>query len=312
MNMQTFFQTMSDGFEVAVTRWIPDGQVKGIVQLAHGMVEHVMRYDRFGSILAENGWLLNAHDMRGHGRTAEHSLENGTGSFGYLADKNGFARVTDDVREVIQKVRADFPGKKLVLFGHSFGSFVSQNFIEEYANYIDACILMGTAGPRLPLVFFGKLLASLIALFRGKKYVSPLLEKIAFGAYTKKIPDAQNGHAWLSRDTFSVDMYVQDKWCGFNPSAQFYCDMMTGLFKIHQSKNIKKIPHELPVFIMYGNADPVGDYGKTVQELCVAYRKNGMTNVVVKEYDGARHELLHETNKDEVEDDIVSYLNALL
>lgn len=302
---------MSDGFDVAVTRWIPDAQIKGIVQLAHGMVEHVLRYDRFGSILAENGWLLNAHDMRGHGRTAEHSVENGTGSFGFLAAKNGFNRVTDDVREVIQKVRADFPGKKLVLFGHSFGSFVTQNFIEEYAGYIDACIMAGTAGPRLPLTFFGTMLARCIVFFRGKKYVSPFLEKTVFGAYTKRIPDAQNGHEWLSRDKTAVDMYIGDQWCGFNPSAQFYCDMMAGLFKIHQLKNMKKIPHGLPVFILYGSEDPVGDYGKTVQDLCVAYRKNGMTDVVVKEYAGARHELLNEINKEEVEGDIVSYLNAL-
>lgn len=311
MHVEDFFQTMSDGIEIAVTRWVPSGAIKGIVILSHGMVEHVLRYDRLGNVLAENGWILHAHDHRGHGRTAEKAVANGSGMFGMLAKKHGFERVVDDVREVLQKAKADFPGKKVILLGHSFGSFVAQSFIETYPAYIDGCILCGTAGPRKTLVAAGNALAHVIALFRGKKYCSPFLKKMAFGAYTKRISDAVNGQEWLSRDKAAVQLYIDDKWCGFNPTASFYCDMMHGLAKIHSGVNMKRIPVNLPLLIIYGDDDPVGDYGKTVQQLCVIYRKNGMTNVTVKEYADARHELFNEINKAEVEADVLMWLNSL-
>ena len=312
MHTEDFFQTMSDGIEVAVTRWIPSGVVKGIVQLSHGMVEHVLRYDRIGSILAENGWILSAHDHRGHGRTAERAEQRENGMFGFLAKKDGFERVTDDVREVIQKAKADYPGKKVVLLGHSFGSFVAQSFIETYADYIDGCILCGTAGPRFPLVLWGSaVVVHLVAFFRGKKSHSPFLRKMAFGSYVKHIPDAVHGQEWLSRDEEAVQLYIGDKWCGFNPTSSFYCDLVHGLRKIHKGTNIKKIPRDIPLLIIYGSEDPVSNYGKTVQQLYSAYRKNGMVNITIKEYAGARHELFNEINKTEIETDMLMWLNSI-
>ena len=311
MQMRQFFQTMSDGEEVFVTRWIPDGEAKGIVQLSHGMVEHARRYERFGTVLAENGFVLNAHDVRGHGKTAERAEEKHTGMFGFLADKNGFERVTEDVREVLEKAKADFPGKKAVLLGHSFGSFVAQSFIETYAPLIDGCILCGTAGPSFSLVALGNIVARAIAFFKGKKRASPFLKQMAFGAYTKKIPDSVNGQEWLSRDKDAVARYIADTYCGFNPTASFYCDLTHGLIKIHKRANIRKIPSDLPILIIYGTADPVGGYGKTVEKLCAIYRKNGIQNLTVKKYDGARHELFNEINKAEVEGDVLLWLASL-
>ena len=302
---------MSDGEAVFVTRWIPDGEVNGIVQLSHGMVEHALRYERLGSVLAEHGFVLNAHDVRGHGKTAERAAEKHTGMFGLLADKNGFERAVEDVKEALQKAKADFSGKKTVLLGHSFGSFVAQSFIETYASLIDGCILCGTAGPAFVLAAFGNIVAHEVAFFRGKTYASPFLKRTAFGAYTKKIPDSVNGQEWLSRDTEEVARYIADPYCTFNPTASFYCDLTHGLMKIHKRANIRKIPAELPILIIYGTADPVGGYGKTVEKLCAAYRKNGIRNLTVKKYEGARHELFNEINKAEVEGDVLSWLASL-
>src|SRR5574344_594534 len=134
MKTEHFFQTMSDGTEIAVNRWIPDGEIKGIVQLSHGMTEHSLRYDTFGKILAQEGFVFNAHDHRGHGKTAERAEEKGTGTFGYLADKNGFEKVVEDLHEVIEQAKKEYPGKRVMLIGHSFGSFVAQSFIEKYGN----------------------------------------------------------------------------------------------------------------------------------------------------------------------------------
>jgi alpha-beta hydrolase superfamily lysophospholipase len=312
MQTQNFYQKMNDGTEISVNRWLPDeGQeIKGIVQLIHGMVEHAVRYDRLGSILAENGWVLSAHDLRGHGKTALRAEQKGTGMFGFLAEKDGFNRVVNDVDEIIMKVKNDFSGKKTVLLGHSFGSFIAQSYIENHAAHIDACVLCGTAGPQRALTTVGALCARFTALLHGKKAHSDFLWKTAFGGYTKRIPDAKNGQEWLSRDTSDVQMYLDDKWCGFNPTVGFYCDMTYGLKKIHKTSNMKKIPCGLPVFIIFGSDDPVGSYGKTIKKLIEIYKKNGMTDVTFKEYPGARHELFNEWNRDEVTADFLAWINS--
>lgn len=303
---------MSDGAEVSVNRWIPDEgrKINGIVQLSHGMAEHAMRYDRLGSILADNGWVFSAHDHRGHGKTAQQAERDGSGMFGLLAEKDGFDRVVQDVDEVIAGVKTSFPGYKIVLLGHSFGSFVAQSYIETYGSHIDACVLCGTAGPRPLTVMTGSLAAHFIALFKGKKYRSPLLKSLSFGAYTKRIPDSVNGQEWLSRDKDNVQMYLDDKWCGFNPTVSFYCDMIHGLGKVHTASNMKKIPQDMPVRIIYGGEDPVGGYGKTVKKLFDVYRKNGMTDVSMKEYPEDRHEIFNETDKDVVTDDFLAWINS--
>lgn len=311
METQEFFQTLDDGAEIFVTRCVPSGDVKGIVHLCHGMVEHIGRYAGLGAALAENGWLFSAHDMRGHGKTAARAEQNGTGMFGMLAKKNGFERAALDARDCVQKLKADFPGKKVVLLGHSFGSFIAQYFIENYAADIDGCVLCGTAGPRIPLVTAGGALAGAIAMFRGNAHHSRLLQKMAFGSYNERIPDAKTGDDWLTRDAEAVARYREDDWCGFNPTASFYRDMMRGLRVIHADKNMRRIPSTLPVLIIYGGGDPVGGYGKTVEKLCAIYRKNGMTRVAVKEYPGARHELFNETNRKEVEDDLIAWLETV-
>jgi alpha-beta hydrolase superfamily lysophospholipase len=299
---------MSDGTDVSVNRWIPDGTIKGIVQLSHGMAEHALRYDRFGSILAENGFLFNANDHRGHGKTAQKAAINRNGMLGYLADKNGFSRVTDDLYEIIARVKEDYPGKKIILFGHSFGSFVSQWYIEQYGKTIDGCILCGTSGPKPLLACSGVVLSSIVKIFCGKKHRSPFLNAISFGSYNKRISTRKYEHDWLSRDMNSVEMYENDKWCGFVPTASFFCDISNGLCCIHSSKNIKMIPKELPIFLICGDEDPVGNYGKSVAQLENIYKTHGIRDVVLHEYQGARHELLNETNRDEVVNDILSWI----
>ena len=305
---QIFIQVMNDGTKIFVTRWIPEKNIKGIVQLVHGMVEHTERYTRFAEILAKEGYLLSAHDMRGHGKTAEEAEKNGTGTFGFLAKKDGFNKVVNDVREVIQKAKADYPGVPVILFGHSFGSFVSQSFIEEFPLDVNACVLCGSAGPRQLMMKSGQLVVNLMMLFRGKLYRSNFIRKMTFGSYTKTIPDAKNGQEWLSRDPSVVQKFLDDPYCGFNPTLSFYNDMLQGLYKIHKMSNIKKISRALPILFIYGTDDPVGSYGKTIIKLCDIYKKIGIENLYLKSYEGARHELLNEINKEEVEKDVLAFL----
>ena len=228
--------------------------------------------------------------------------------FGKLADKKGFDRAVLDLKAVIENLKQDFPGKKTILMGHSFGSFVSQGFIEEFGSEIDACILCGTAGPRPALVGFGSFFTHLITFFTGKNKIVPILDKLAFGSYNARIPNPRTEFDWLSANELNVDMYKMDNWCGFPLTASFFCSMLEGLSKIHKISNIKKIPVTLPVFFIWGSEDPVGSYGASIKDLIEIYKSNGM-KVEFKEYPGDRHELLNENDKETVENDIINWVN---
>ena len=289
---------MSDGNVNFLHSWLPDGQVQGLVLLSHGMTEYAFRYAHFGEFLNTKGIALFAEDHRGHGKTAEKAEKEGTGCFGYLADKDGFFRVVDDIMEEARMLRSQYPGKKLVLFGHSFGSFLSQCFIEKYGELVDGCILCGSAGPRLA-VYPGLLIVKAITAFSGKKNISPLIAALTMGNY---------GDDWLSRDRELLSKYMSDPWCTFRCKNGFYVDMISGLCYIHRKKNLDAIPKSLPVFLIAGTDDPVGDFGKSVKALYECYKKLTLSDVSLKLYEGAKHELLNESNRDEVMNDVLNWL----
>ena len=307
--------TMSDGNVNVIHHWIPEGDassLKGVVILSHGMAEHAKRYERFGSVLAEKGFALYGEDHRGHGETAKLAKSAGKGDFGYLADKNGFFRVVDDIHEEVLMLKNRYPGKKIFLFGHSFGSFISQCFIEKYASDINGCVLCGTAGPRGALVSVAKCVGSIVSAFTGKQKPSKFMDSLAFGSYNARIPSPRTPFDWLSRDEAQVDRYIADDWCGFVCTTGFFCDMFAGLTYVHNKANMAAIPSGLPVLFIDGTGDPVGDYSKTVSALADIYRTNGMDDVSVKLYEDARHELLNETNHEEVEKDVLSWIESHL
>ncbi len=309
MQTKSFFLSMADGFELWINRWIPDNdvEIKGIVQLHHGLQEHSMRYDRLGSVLAEKGYVLNAYDMRGHGKTAENSVAKGKGIFGKLADENGYKIIVNDLQEVIQNVKNDFKDKPVILLGHSFGSFVVQSYIEKYGD-VDSCILSGTSGPMSPLkIMGGKLVTSILKFSKNPDEPSDLLYNMSFSSYNKRIPNPKYAYEWLSKNELNLVLYGQDQWCGQPLTISFYYDMVRLLASIHSKNNIKKISKELPVLFIYGTEDPVGNYGKSIEKLAKLYKKTGLKTVEVKAYDGDRHEILNEDDKDQVEADILEW-----
>ncbi len=305
---------MSDGFEIWTNRWIPDEntEIKAVIQLHHGLAEHSLRYDRLGSILAENGYVLNAYDFRGHGKTAENAKQKGTGDFGVLADKDGFNRVIEDLNENIENLKKEYPGKKVILLGHSFGSFISQGYIEKYSKNISGCILCGTAGPSPVLHSIAKATVKLICLFKNPRKVSPFVIHLSFDSYNKRVPNAKTPNDWISANQANIDMYNQDKWCGFPLPLCFFRDMTCGLKQIHNPANIKKISNDLPIFFIYGTEDPVGAYGKTINNLFNIYKKNGVKSLEIKGYEGDRHELFNEDDKENVEKDVLSWIEKIV
>ena len=307
MTRDSIFLAASDGTNIVVHRWLPDGKPAGIIQISHGMAEYAMRYDRFAEAALLENYAVYAADHRGHGETAG-SLE----KLGYLADRKGFDRVVEDQYELTEEIKKALPKTPVVLFGHSFGSFIAQMYLEKYGSELAGCILSGTRGPDPSTVFGGKLLANVICLFGGKEKPSPFLTQLSFGAYNKRIPDAQSPNAWLSRDPGEVEKYDASPWTGFVCTAGFYRDLMSGLSRIHKPAAMDLIPKNLPIFILSGTDDPVSQYGKTVQTLAGIYKGIGIKNVKLTLYEGGRHENLNETNREEVTRDILGWVRSVI
>lgn len=312
MQTEKFFQTMKDGTEIAVNRWIPENEedIKAVIVLSHGMLEHALRYDRIGSDFADKGFVFSGHDHRGHGRTAFNAEQKGTGEFALLSKSDGFNLVVSDLEEIIGKVKADFPGKKVILLGHSFGSFVAQAFIERAGKIIDGCVLSGTSGPRRSAVRGGLFVTSLMMLFHKKNYKSIALQKMAFKGYNDRFGEIKTGLEWLSKSESNIEMYMNDSWCGGVATLGFFRDIFKGLNDIHKKNNMKKIPPSLPILFVTGEEDPVGDYGKTIRALASDYKNNGVKVVDTKFYEGYRHEILNEEISERVMDDIVSWIGS--
>lgn len=307
---KTVFKTLDDGTQIALHTWIPHAFLKKnivryVVQLSHGMAEHAQRYDHFARFLCKNGIAVYAHDHRGHGQTAATADE-----LGFLAKEEGFQRVVLDLYAMVQTCHEDFPGVPIILLGHSFGSFIAQSFIEQFGTEVNGCILSGTAGPRIPITMMGSALAAIIKKFKGTRHRSKFLDKLSFGTYRDKITKPCAEFAWLSRDIEVVQGYEDDPLCGFLCTAGFFYDLTSGLTRIHQRKNIRRIPKNLPVFLFSGTADPVGSYTKTIKKLAHQYNHEGI-QVTERYYAGGRHEMLNEVCNDEVYTDIVNWIEKI-
>ena len=304
--MQMHYKTMSDGFPVAMYEWTPEQKPKAVLHIVHGMAEHAQRYDRFAQEACTRGFAVCAADHRGHGKTAQD-----TASLGYLSDGDGFGRVVEDQAEINAEIRERFPSLPIIIIGHSFGSFVTQGYIERHGSSVTAAVLIGSAGPN-PSIGFASLLAALNCVLKGRKAPAKLMTTLIFGSYNHGIRDAKTASDWLSRDAAEVQKYCDDERCGFVCTAGFYRDFMRGLQRIHKQEAIRSIPVGLPILITSGSEDPVSNKAKSIAALYQLYQAAGIADVTLKIYDGARHEILNETNRAEVTADILRWIEQRL
>ena len=293
----------SDGVELNVYNWIPDGEIKGIVQISHGMTENVLRYDEFANHLNNEGFIVYGHDHRGHGLTAKTKDE-----LGYIADNEGFDWLVRDLYEIIKNVKEDNKGLPIYLFGHSMGSFVSQRFIELHGNEIDGVILSGSNGEPTKLIPLGILLSSIEIKLFGRRHTSKIMDKLSFGDFNRKFKPNRTPYDWLCSVDSEVDKYIANEYCGFVCSASFYYDLLRGLKAIHKDENFNSIPKDLPIYILAGDMDPVGFFGKGIVNLYNKLKSTGIKDVKYKLYKGKRHEILNEDNKLEVMKDVSAWL----
>jgi alpha-beta hydrolase superfamily lysophospholipase len=297
--VETF--TDRDGIEISYRRWLPDGTPKALVIVAHGASEHSGRYDRFARFLTGRGYAVVAPDHRGHGATAKAT---GVG----VGGERGWVGMIDDLDELRALALTELGDLPVVLFGHSMGSFLAQRYIQLYGDGLAGVVLSGSSGGLADLD------ASIVGLQAFVDAGAGDVRAPLFGPLNAPFEPARTPFDWLSRDEAEVDKYVADAMCGESAplTIGFVLDMMRNGADTWDPANEKLVRKDLPVLLVTGEEDPVSEGAKTVHELEARLRANGVEDVTGLYYAGARHELLNETNRDAVQDDIAAWLDRIV
>ncbi|MBD8499941.1 alpha/beta hydrolase [Paenibacillus arenosi] len=308
MQHHTFTLQAHDGLALHISQWSPDENepVRAVVQIAHGMTETGSRYERFARSLTEHGYIVYANDHRGHGQT---SISNEL--LGHL-EANDMRHMVQDMDLLSRHIESAHPQLPLLLFGHSMGSFLSTDYLTEYGQRLKGAVLSGSNGPRGPELGAGVVLAKLIGKIRGRTYHSNLINNMAFGGFNRRFQPSITSFDWLSRDKDEVRKYVEDPYCGFICSVGFYEEMFHMLRRIHQPKQLARIPNDLPILLIAGDMDPVSHFGKGVPRLEQLLKQAGSQSLKRITYKEGRHELLNDTNRDEVTADVIQWFDQIL
>lgn len=287
--------------------WHPMEEVRAILQLSHGMSEYIDRYDRLATFLAKHGILVIGNDHLGHGETAKNMDE-----LGYFPTKELSKTVVDDLYKVTKTIRAKYPRALFFLMGHSMGSFMARRYMMTYGRRLNGAILMGTGAQPAATLKAAKAAAAGLSVVKGERYRSKVMLNLAFGAYNKRIKPVRTEYDWLSRDDANVDAYMEDPYCGFMFTLNGYKTLFDVLSFIQEPKNIAKLPMHVPTLLLAGTDDPVGHYGEDILAIYDTYRQAGMKNIDMKLYPGDRHELLNELDYEQVQQDILAFIEHQL
>ena len=286
-------------------KYFPDeGKAERILVIHHGMAEHRVRYEPFIEFLTNHGVAVYMHDMASHG----HSI--GDTPTGWFGEKEGYRKLVQDFHTNVMRARTENPEAQVLVMGHSMGSFICRLYTAGYReDGIRGAIYMGTGGPN-PAGAAGKMAASLIALIKGKKHKSETLNKLAFGSYNKAF-EGRTPFDWLTRDNAIVDRYIADPLCGYLFTVQGMHDLIEANGTCNTKEWFETVPKTLPILLTSGAMDPVGDYSRGIRAVEAGLRETGHTNVTVKLYENARHEILNELNKDEVMGDLLQWMTDI-
>ena len=294
----------SPGRSLHCILWQPDGKKpKAVVQIVHGMIEYVGRYEEFAAYLAEKGYAVVGHDHLGHGKTAA-----GKEELGYFSEKDGHLHVIGDMYRVTRRGRELWPDSPLVILGHSMGSYFTRKYLTKYSRKVDGAVIMGTGYTGRLKAGTGRLLAGLVCRVKGDRYRSPLLHTLTLGGNNRRIRSLETENDWLSHNRESVEAYGRDPFCTFRFTAGAYRDFFTILKELAAEKDFDRMDKSLPVLFVSGEEDPVGGYGKGVRRCFRQFQDMGFSNVSMKLYPGDRHEILNELDRAVVYDDIEAWI----
>ena len=299
------FASANEKNQIHARLWEPQGQViKGVLQISHGMVEHIDRYEEFATFLAEQGFVVVGNDHMGHGKSVDNEEE-----WGYFAEKEGSAKVVQDLYTLTLMMKQRYQGINYFVLGHSMGSFMIRRYLMTHGEAVDGAIIMGT-GCQPPIKLgFAKLFLKIYKGIFGAKRRSVFLDTLMFGSYNKRFSKNKKGKEWLSRDEEMVKRYISDPACSFLFTVNGIETLLSTLSFIQAKENIAHLPIDIPLLMVSGSEDPVGEYSKGVKKVYETYREHGVKNIELKLYEGARHEPLNETNRQEVYEMIAMHLN---
>lgn len=290
---------------IHAVEWRPEGEIRAVLQISHGVSEYILRYEPFAAFLTERGFAVAGHDHLGHGG----SIAPGAPRL-YFGPRGSWNWVVEDLRTRRQLATERFPGVPCLLLGHSMGSFLARTDLILHPGETDGAILMGTGQMAPVLLTAGRAVAAVEARRVGGGHSSPLVEQLAFGAYNRVFAPNRTAYDWLSRNPGNVDRYLADPLCGGNPTIGLFREMLAGMAFIARPQELRRMDLRTPVLFISGEQDPVGDCGKGVRWAAESFRRAGVEQVDCRLYPGLRHEILCEDCREQVYQDLLNWMES--
>lgn len=285
--------------------WQPEGEVKGVVQIIHGMAEYAARYAPFAEFLASNGYLVCADDHLGHGQSVKSEED-----LGWFNEEKRTDIIVSDIHQLTVTVKKQVGEVPYFVLGHSMGSFFCRKFISQYGGEVNGAVIMGSGFKNKATLYTALAMVRLNAFFCGWRNRSNFIKNLAFGSYNKKFKPARTQNDWLSKNTENVNAYENDKLCGISFTNNGYYILFSIIKQACSSKTIDAVPKDLPVYFVAGADDPVGDYGKGVTKAKDKFVKAGVKDVSITLYEGGRHEILNDDCKQQVYADVLNFITS--
>ncbi len=305
MKKEFYFPSKDGLTQIHAIEWVPEQEVRGILQIAHGMVEFIDRYDRFASFMASQGFYVVGNDHLGHGKSVTDDSQ-----LGYFAKKDGNLCVLGDMEQLREDTQKKYPGVPYFLLGHSMGSFLARQFIERYGTGLKGAIIMGTGYQPMATLNLGVALTGLLSRTKGDHFRSGTVNNMALGAYNKRFEPGRTKSDWLTKDEKIVDAYEANPLNQFVFTVNGYNNLFRGIRDAQQQENLNKIPKDLPILVVSGQDDPVGEFGKGPKLVAQSYRDTGIQDVSLKLFPGDRHEILNELDKETVDQYLLQWIEA--
>lgn len=298
-----YYDSADKKTKIHAIKWVPEVKIKAVLQITHGMLEHIDRYNEFANALAAKGILVAGNDHLGHGSSL--LTENDRGFF---SECEGNKVVIEDIHKLMELIKKQHGDVPYFLLGHSMGSFLIRQYITIYNQGIDGAIIVGTGHQPYALLKSGLLITKIIAAFKGWRYRSKFVNNLAIGNNNKHFEPSRTNVDWLSKDEIIVDAYKNDKRINFIFTLNSYYNMFKGMICLYDNNNLKKMPKELPIIFLSGEQDPVGNFGKDVVKLHNNFKNLGMKDVSFKLYKDDRHEIINELDRETVYRDIENWI----
>lgn len=307
MSRSEFYYDSWDGkTKIHGIKWVPEDEIRAVLQISHGMLEHAERYENFATYMVEHGILTVGNDHLGHGNSISHEEDRG-----YFHETDGNKILLEDMHELLNITKSEYPDVPYFILGHSMGSFLTRQFMALYGYEIDGVIISGTGQQPLWLIKFGMLVTELIAKFKGWRHRSKFVNYLALDRNIGKFKPARTKFDWLTRDDEIVDDYISDSRISFIFTLNGFYNLFYSMMKMTSPEYLDLVPRKLPLILLSGNMDPVGNFGKFIYDAFSIYENIGMKNVAMKLYSESRHEILNELDREQVYEDILMWITDI-